>query len=174
MRKLFLAIALLASCGCGYNVVGHTNNAIIPKEVQSIGVPTFKNETSRFKVEQQVTAAVVRELMTRTHYKVRAAEDPGDTDAELKGTITAYWSNPVVFDPVSGRATTAQLTVSVKVALIDRKTKKALYENGNFVFREHYEISGQTSTYFDESSAAVQRLSKDLAASLVTSILTGF
>jgi outer membrane lipopolysaccharide assembly protein LptE/RlpB len=170
MYKLTL-ILILACTGCGYHTAGHTNN--LPASLQSIDVPTFKNETSRFKVEQQVTAAVVRELLTRTRYNVRSNEKIGDADAVLRGTITGYNQGPVVRDPATGHAS-ALLNVRVKITLIDQKTKKVLYDNAEFVYREQYEISGQGSTYFDESSAGVDRLSRSLAASLVSGILSGF
>jgi hypothetical protein len=170
MRKLSLLLILTCACaGCGYHVAGHTTN--IPASIQSIDVPTFKNETSRFKVEQQVTAAVVRELLTRTKYKVRASEKIGDADAVLKGTITGFSSYPVVL--VNGNAN-ALVNVRVKVSLIDQKTKKVLYENNDLVFRDQYEISGTAANYFDESGPGVDRLSRSLAATLVSGILSGF
>ncbi len=170
---VLLVALVLTGAGCGYHVVG-TTGSNIPKTIQSIDVPTFRNETSRFKVEQQVTAAVVREMLTRTKYEVRASEKASDADAELRGTITGFSAYPIVFDPQNNRATTALINIRMKVSLIDRKTRKVLYENPDFVYREHYEISGQASTYFDESQAGVDRLSRTLAASLVSSILSAF
>jgi hypothetical protein len=170
MPKLALIpILILACAGCGYHVAGRTGN--VPASIQSIDVPTFKNETSRFKVEQQVTAAVVRELLTRTKFKVRANEKPGDADAVLRGTITGFSAYPVVL--VNGSAN-ALVNVRVKVSLIDQKTKKVLYENADLIFRDQYEISGNAANYFDESGPAVDRLSRSLAAALVSGILSGF
>jgi len=165
--------ALIFSAACGYHMVGTAGNTI-PKTVQIIDVPTFHNSTNAFKIEQKLTAAVVRELQTRTQYKIRYSEQPGDADAVLRGTIVGFSSSPVIFDPVQGRATTAQINVRMQVQLIDVKTQKVLYNNQDLVFRDHYEISGQASVYFDESSAAADRLSKSLAATVVAGILSGF
>lgn len=174
MRKaglLCLLAAMVAASGCGYHTVGHTSN--LPQSIHSIDVPTFKNETTRFKIEQQVTQAVVRELMTRTKYNVRASEQPGDADAVLRGVISGFSSYQVVYDFASGHAI-ALVNVRAKVSLIDQKTKKVLYENNDLTYQEQYEISGQAATYFDESSAAAGRLSRQLAASLVSGMLSGF
>ena len=168
-----LCALLIFPAACGYHVVGTAGNTI-PKTIQSIDVPTFRNQTSAFKIEQKLTAAVVRELQTRTRYKIRYSEDPGDADAVLRGTVTGFSSNAMIYDPISGRATTAQINVRMRVQLIDAKTQKVLYENQDLVFRDHYEISGQASDYFDESSAAADRLSRALAATLVAGILSGF
>jgi len=168
-----LGALLIFPSACGYHVVGTAGNTI-PKTVQIIDVPTFKNQTSAFKIEQKLTAAVVREMTTRTQYKVRASEDAGDADAVLRGTVTAFSSNAVIYDSVSGRATTAQIYVRMRVQLIDARTQKVLYENADLVFHDHYEISGQASVYFDESSGAADRLSRALAATVVSGILSGF
>lgn len=170
MASSFFSLSLILA-GCGYQVAGHTT--VIPKTVQSIAVPTFKNETQRFKIEQEVTAAVVRELRTRTRYNIRATENVDDADAVLKGTVTAYWSSPVVFDTTTQRATTSVVNMKVRVALTDRKTGKLLYENLDLQFQEHYEI-GEGSNYFDESNAAMLRMSRTLATTLVSSILESF
>ncbi len=171
MKRISPLFVLGFLSACGYHVVGTTGNTI-PKTVQSISVPTFRNETSGFKVEQTLTAAVVRELITRTSYQVRASDSATDTDAVLRGVITGLSSNPTV--STGGRATTAQVNVRMKVSLVDRKTGKVLYENADLVYSERYEISGQASQYFDESSASVQRISRSVAAAVVSGILSGF
>ncbi len=165
--------ALMVCAACGYHVVGTAGNTI-PKTVQVIDVPTFKNSTNAFKLEQRLTAAVVRELQTRTQYKVRYSEDTTGADAILRGTVFAFSSNSLIYDPTIGRATTAQINVRMRVQLFDAKTNKVLYQNLDLSFRDQYEISGQASAYFDESSPAADRLSKSLAATVVAGILSGF
>jgi hypothetical protein len=57
--------------------------------------------------------------------------------------------------------------------MVDRKGT-LLFENPNYVFREEYQISGQVSSFFEEESPALDRLSRDFARSLVSTILEGF
>ena len=54
--------------GCGYHTAGHA--VTLPDNVRTIAIPAFVNQTQTFKIEQMLTAAVVRELVTRTHYRV--------------------------------------------------------------------------------------------------------
>ena len=173
MTRAALLLSVMALSACGYHIVGGTGHNI-PSTVQSIAVPTFRNETSGFKVEQTLTAAIVRELMTRTRYQIVASDSANETDVVLNGAITGFSSNPSVYDPRSNRATTAQINVRMKVSLVERKTGKILYENADLVYRERYEISGQASHYFDESTAGTERLSRSLASTVVAGILSGF
>jgi hypothetical protein len=160
----------LAGAGCGYHVAGKANT--LPAGIQTLAVPAFKNETAQFKIEEYVTSAVSRELLARSRYRVQ--REPGGSDAVLHGVVTGFYSAPLVFDPRSGRATTGSVNVRMRVSLIEQKTGKVLYENRDFLYTERYEIGQQSSQYFEESVAALQRLSRTMAAALVSAILEGF
>ena len=170
LSSLCLCASVAVFAGCGYHIAGRADT--IPKSIQTLAVPTFKNETSRFKVEQSLTSAVVRELITRTRFHVQSTED--ESDAVLRGVVTGFYSFPVVFDPQNGRATTMAINVRMRVSMIERKTGKVLYENPDYVYSERYEISQAASGYFEESSPAMERLSRTFAAGLVSSLLEGF
>ncbi len=92
-----------------------------------------------YRIEQILTSAVVRELTTRTQYKVLNKES-GDADATLKGVVVLTQTAPVTYDSTTGRASTSLVTVSMKVTMTD-KSGKVLFENPNYVFREEYQIS---------------------------------
>ncbi len=175
MKNLLGALCLCASVaffsgGCGYHVAGRANT--IPSSIHIIAVPSFRNETPRFKIEQALTQAVVRELITRTGYRIQSEED--GSDAVLRGAVTGFSTLPVLFDPQNGRATTVGINVRLRVALMDRRTGKPVYENQDYTFSERYELSRESSGYFEESSAAVERLARRVAANLVSAILEGF
>src|ERR1700690_3195484 len=61
------AAALLLSA-CGYHVAGRAAN--LPSDWKTIAVPAFKNDTTRYRIEQRFTAAVTREFLSRTKYRV--------------------------------------------------------------------------------------------------------
>lgn len=172
--RTFLSLCLCASAaffsGCGYHIAGKANT--IPPSIRTLSVPAFRNETARFKIEQALTSAVIRELLARTKYRVQPLEE--GSDAVLRGTVTGYWAFPVVFDSQNGRATTVAINIRLRVALVERKSGRTLWENPDYSFGERYEISRETAGYFEESSAAVERLSRSLAANLVSAILEGF
>ena len=163
-------LLLLLSGGCGYRFAGDTAKAL-PPSIRTIAVPAFENDTLQFKIEQHLTAAVVHELLTRTRYRVQGG--PEGSDATLSGVVTALYSSPVAFDPGSGRTTEVLLNVSLRVKLVSNTTGETLYEANDWVFREPYEISQDPATYFGENQPALERLSRQVATSLVSALLEG-
>ena len=166
---LALLLALLMP-GCGYHTAGHAVQ--LPDNVKTIAIPAFKNETLTYRIEQMLTAAVVREFTTRTHYRV--LNDPGEAaDATLRGTVLSTTASPLTYDSATGRAASVLVVVSIKVALTDRNGK-VLYQNPAYLFREQYELSQDLPSFFEEDSPAFRRLSQDFARTLVSNILEGF
>jgi hypothetical protein len=130
------------------------------------------NQTQTYRIEQLLTAAVVREFTSRTQYHVLNATSD-DADATLRGTVLGASLTPLTYDSQTGRAASVLVTVSVKVALTDR-AGKTLFQNPSYVFREQYEVSRELSSFFEEDSPAMGRLSRDFARTLVSDVLEGF
>ena len=166
MKKLILVCLALA--GCGYHATGR---GTLPPGIHSIAVPAFVNQTRTYKVEQLLTAAVVREFVTRTNYRI--SSNPGDADAVLKGTLTSVYVAPLTFDTSTGRTSSALVTVGMRVTLTDRRGK-VLYENGQYVLRQQYQVSSEVSSFFEEEGPAVERLSRDFARTLVDDVLEAY
>jgi outer membrane lipopolysaccharide assembly protein LptE/RlpB len=164
-----LALVLL-SAACGYHTAGHAST--LPTEIKTIAVPAFANNTETYKIEQMLTAAVVREITTRTHYHV-VNQIGADADATLRGTVLSAYSAPLTFDSQTGRVASVLVTVNLKVVLTDRRGK-VLYQNSAYVFREQYEVSTELNSFFEEDSPALERLSRDFARTLIANILEGF
>lgn len=164
-------LSLLVFCaGCGYHTAGHVVQ--LPDNVKTIAVPAFKNETTSYRVEQMLTASVVREFTTRTRYHV-LNEASDDADAILRGTVLSTAASPLTYDTATGRAASVLVVVSVRVSLSDRQGK-VLYQNPAYLFREQYEVSQDLASFFEEDSPAFRRLSQDFARTLVANILEGF
>ena len=161
---------LLSAVCCGYHVAGTATR--IPPGVKTIAVPAFKNMSSTFRIEQQVTAAVTREFLERTHYRV--VPTPRDADAVLHGTIKDIRAHAVAFDVNTGRATSLQVQVTADVKLEDVHTHRLLFSNSNYVYRDEYQVSESPSALFEEDRPALERLSRDLARTLVTDIIENF
>ena len=81
---------------------------------------------------------------------------------------------PTVFDPTSGKATTVQVVVVVTLNLTERATCRVLYSRANLNFRQNYDIAVDPHQFFDESGPAFDRLSRDLARDIVSSIVENF
>jgi len=167
---LLSASCLLFTAACGYHVAGQASR--IPPDVKTIAVPTFKNMSSRFRIEQQVTAAVTREFLERTHYRI--SPSPDGADAVLTGTVKDVRARAVTFDTNTGIATSLQVQVTADVKLEDRHSHKVLFSNNNYLFHEEYQVSETPAALFEEDKPALDRLSRDLARTLVTDILENF
>lgn len=161
---------VLADAGCGYHTAGHA--AQLPENVTTIAVPAFKNETLTYRIEQMLTASVVREFTTRTRYRI-IGDAGDDADATLRGTVLSTTASPLTYDTSTGRAASVLVVVSMRVMLTDR-SGKVLYQNPAYLFREQYEVSQDLSSFFEEDSPAFRRLSQDFARTLVANILEGF
>ncbi len=182
---LVVAAAFFLSA-CGYHVGGTA--AALPPGLKVIAVPALKNDTTRYRVEQRMTEAVVHEFIARTKYRIVASED--SADAVLHGEITSFEAIPAVFDTTpsttsssatipalnttTARATTMLVSVHMKVSLEQRETNKILYKSDDYLFREPYEISTDPAKFFDEQGPALERMSRDFAARLVSDILENF
>ena len=168
-RRAIPALALTAlASGCGYHVGGHAD--MMPKTVKTIAIPAFINVTTRYRLARLLPADLTREFLSRTHYAIVA--DPNQADAVLAGTLVTFNAWPVLSE--GGRATAAQVSVMLSVTLTDRRTGKVLYTRNGPEFRERYEISLDPKSYFDESGTAVDRVSRDVARSVVSAILENF
>jgi outer membrane lipopolysaccharide assembly protein LptE/RlpB len=166
---LALACSLSAG-GCGYHTAGHA--IALPPNVRTIAVPGFASQSPTFRVEQVMTDAVVREFNTRTQFHVTHEANTG-ADAVLRGTVLSATAAPLAYDSKSGRAASVLVTVSMQVTLTDRDGK-VLFQNPAYLFHEQYELSRDLSSFFEEDSSAMDRLSRDFARTLVANILEAY
>ncbi len=164
-----LLIAVMAS-SCGYHEVG--KNPALPPDVKTIAIPTFKNNTPIFKVDQDMTAAIITNLLERTRYRVVSRRS--GADAVLEGTVKEMRESAVTFNPQTGSATTLQVEIVVGVRLVDLHTKKVLFSNPSYLFREQFQVSPTPQNLIQEDPAAIERLSRAFANALVTDILSSF
>jgi outer membrane lipopolysaccharide assembly protein LptE/RlpB len=167
---LVIFFALLLSAGCGYHVAGRSSQ--LPSEWKTIAIPAFKNDTTQYRIEQRFTEAVIREFISRTKYRV--IQDEGAADAVLHGEISTIEADPVLFDSTTGQVTTMLVTVHTKVQLVDNHSKDTIYHNDDMVFRDEYQISSDVQSFFEEQGPALERMSHDFAAKLVSNVLDMF
>jgi hypothetical protein len=170
MRKFAVALMALALAGCGYHIGGQA--ALIPKSVKTIAVTAFANATVQYEIGRLLPADITREFHTRTRYTI--ISDPGQADAVLSGVVTNFAASPSTTDPVTGRSTSAQVFVLLQITLTERQTGKVLFTRSGYEFRERYEVATDPKAYFDESGTAIQRVSRDVARSVVSAILEAF
>ena len=170
---LLSAFCLLVSAfclSCGYHIAGRGER--LPPDIKTIAVPIFANQSSTFRIEQKLAAAITRELLERTKFQI--TPNPAGADAVLKGAVKEVSRGVITYDLTTGRASSLQIQVMADVKLLDLHSNKVVYANPNFVFREEYQVSQTTSGLFEEDQAALDRLSRDVARTLVTDLLENF
>jgi outer membrane lipopolysaccharide assembly protein LptE/RlpB len=165
------ALALSMLTGCGYHAVGAA--AHVPGSVRTLAVPLFVSKVQAYQTETVFTHAVVRELNTRTSYKVMASSDGSDTDAVLRGTILSETVSPLTYDSASGQTSSYVVSVTAKVELVGHDGS-LLYANDAFAWREQYQSTQDLSGFVQEDGAAVRRMGRDFAEALVSDMLESF
>ena len=172
MRNIVTALVLLVlAClaGCGYHTLGAATH--LPSSVRTLSVPVFSTRTEAYHTEALMTNAVIREFATRTRLRVTPDSGAG-SDAVLHGTILTQTVTPLTYNTSTQQSSSFLVTVIVSVTLNDRDGK-ILYENKNYTFRQQYQSTANLATFFDESSAAEERLSREFARALVADMLEG-
>jgi hypothetical protein len=173
-RIPILLLAALAASSCGYTLSGR--GSFLPESIRTIGVPVFANRTPYLEVAPILTQSVRTELIGRGKYKV-LPQDTG-VDAVLKAEVTSLSLAPTGFNE-SQQATRYAATVIVSIQLVQASDNKVLWQNPSQVFREEYALGNEQgnldpSSFFGQSSNAVQRMASDFARSVVGAILEAF
>jgi outer membrane lipopolysaccharide assembly protein LptE/RlpB len=165
---LFLLIPLLS--GCGYHTAGSATH--IPPSVHTLSVPIFATRVQAYRTEMAFTQAVVRELNTRTRYRILNADSP-DADATLRGTILTETITPLTYDATSSQSSSYLVAVTARVILTGHDGS-VLYRNDAITFREQYQSTQDLSTFIQEGSPAISRMSRDFAQTVVSDMLESF
>ncbi len=163
-------LIMFSLSSCGYHVAGKAD--LVPKSIHTIAIPAFANITTRYKLTDHLPGAITREFIARTRYQI--INDPTQADAVLRGSIVNYVAYPTTIDQQTGRASGLQVNVTMQVTLTERATGKVIFSRPNFDVHQRYELSITAGAYFEESDAALDRLSRDVARDLVSSILENF
>ena len=164
------AVAAIASGGCGYHVAGRASR--LPSDWSSIAIPAFKNDTTRYRIEQRLTEAVIHEFITRTKYHI--VQNTEAADGVLHGEVLSVETNPVIFNSTTGEVETMIVTIHTRVLLVDNHTSQPVYKNDDMVFRDEYQISSDVQSFFDEQSPALGRMARDFASKLVSNVVENF
>ena len=171
---LVLGAAALG-CGCGYALAGQ--GTFLPDYIRTIGVPLFENDTTVFEIEQSLTQQVRSEFIGRGRYRVVAA-DTG-VDALLTGAIRRVTIAPATFT-AQQQASRYIFTVQADIEFRDLTTGEVLWENQSLSFSDEYDVASggggavDATLFFGQQSNAVQRVARDFARTVVSSILEAF
>ena len=163
-EPVLLVLIVLLLSGCGYRLAARKGGN---GEGRTIAVPTFANKTTGYRIEQQISEAIRKELVRKTRYRV-TSDSTGDV--VMAGELLGYINNaPTVFE--GGRASQYAIAVSLKIIVTDTATKKVLFRNDAWSFRDSFQLSPTAGDFVPEDPAAVARMADRLASSLVASLI---
>jgi hypothetical protein len=114
-----------------------------------------------------MTEAVRQELIRRTRFKV-VPDSSGDL--VMSGEVLSYAAVPVIFNQ-QGRGSAYTMAVDLNVRLTDTKTGKVIFKNDRWAFREVFELSQTSADFVPEDTAALERLARRFASTLVASVM---
>lgn len=156
--------------GCGYHTAGSATH--IPANVRTLAVPIFSTNAQAYRTEMSFTQAVIRELNTRTKYRIVNNDSP-DADATLHGTILTQTVTPLTYDATSSQSSSYLVVVTARI-LLTAHDGSVLYRNDAITFREQYQSTQDVNSFIQEGSPAISRMSKDFAQTVVSDMLESF
>jgi hypothetical protein len=176
--RLSLALVLMlaaVSSGCGYALAGR--GSFLPTYIRSVGIPQLENQTTFFQVEQILTDKVRTEFIGRGKYSV--LPQAAGADAVLTGAITGISVQPVALTDTQ-LASRYRFTMTLRVRFSDARTNEVLWFNDSLSFSQEYDLSSssnvalQGASFLDQERNSYERISTDIARSVVTAILEAF
>lgn len=163
-----IAIALVMDV-CGYKQAGKGKS--LPADIKTIAVPVFQNSSLKYRVEQRFTQAVIEEILKRAR-AIRVTANPDEADAVLNGDIRNFRASGSLLDQ-RGRTRVWDVRIIVSVTLRDQRSRKILFQNPRMAFEGEYELSDDPQSFFNEENAAVDRIAKDFAQTIISAALEG-
>jgi len=154
---------------CGYKQAGKGNS--LPPDIKVIAIPVFQNSSLKYRVEQRFTNAVIEEVLKRAR-ALHVVTSTEGADAVINGDIRTFRAQGLILDD-RGRTRVWNVRIVISVVVRDLRNRKILYENPRMVFEGEYELSDDPQSFFNEENPAVDRIAKDFAHTIITTIMEG-
>ena len=166
--SLAFALSMIVNV-CGYKQAGKGKS--LSADIKTIAIPVFQNTSLKYRVEQRFTRAVMEEILKRAR-GLRVVTNPEGADAVLNGDIRQFRASGSILDN-QGRTRVWDVRITVSVLVRDLKTNKILFENPRMTFEGEYQLSDDPQSFFNEENPAVDRIAKDFAQTIVSTIMEG-
>jgi len=142
--------------GCGYQMVGKETH--VPPGLNSIAIPTFKNETFEPGIEIPFTQAFLREFIQDRRVNVVGR---AEASSVLEGVVKFFTIYSVSYDR-SGFALEYQTHVILDITLKDR-TGKVLWQEKGFTERTWFRAASSGLINEANKQAAIQEAGRLIA-----------
>ncbi len=166
MKKMVLQIvlgaAVLGVAGCA----SYRWTSNVPKEMRTVCVPTFRNETDITELGSVASRQILREFQREGTFRVARQDDAA---VEIQGVLKVGDAEYVGGDRRTGsRQSVQNLTVKAVVSVIDRRNGKVLVDNREYVANASFTTASDSATRKRDASG---RVAEDLATKVVDDVL---
>ncbi|HSB09256.1 MAG TPA: LPS assembly lipoprotein LptE [Blastocatellia bacterium] len=169
-KPILIAVAVsMMMYVCGYKQAGKGKS--LPADIKTIAVPVFQNSSLKYRVEQRFTSAVIDEILKRAR-GLRVVTTSEGADAVINGDIRNFRAQGSILDD-RGRTRVWDVRIVVSVIVRDLRSHKILFENPRMLFDGEYELSDDPESFFNEENPAVDRIAKDFAQTIISTIMEG-
>ncbi len=168
MRRLLLAITLsvaVLTSGCGYSLRGS-----LPENLQTVAVPVFQNRTTVPAVENFLTTAILNAFMTNGRLRVTTVDR---ADAILEGDIITYSLQAIAYDAVAN-VRQYRLTLTLNLRFRDVRRNQLLFQRNGYSDRADFVVPGTVAETIVASETALQKVSTEIARSVVSLVIERF
>ena len=200
---LLVGLALLAVSGCGYHTLGsaahmpdtvhtlavpifqnktqfyHTEVPMTQAVVREFTDRTRLSVTSDSGdgADATVKGSIISESVQPLTYRTETTDVQTGQTTGVTNRRTCSPTGRCSTDAQTGQTTSVTssflITINLNVVVTDRD-QRVLYQHNNYVFHEQFETTADVTSFIEEDSPAVQRLSRDFAQALVSDILESF
>ncbi len=166
MKKMILQIvlgaAVLGVAGCA----SYRWTSNVPKEMRTVCVPTFRNETDVTELGAVASRQILREFQREGTFRVARVDDAA---LEIQGVLKTAGAEFVGGDRRTGmRYGVHNLTVKAVVSVIDRRNGKVLVDNREYTAMGSFTTGQDIATHKRDASG---RVAEDLATKIVDDVL---
>jgi hypothetical protein len=170
LTVLLFIVLLFMPAGCGYRF--SPGGDWIDSRLKTVFVDNMVNSTSEPFIEIYLRNGF--EDQFRKSSRFRLADSKDTADLILQGTITALSVPPVAYDRYD-KAQEGRAVMTVNLLFEDRDAKKNIWTVSNFSGNETYRIDQANPNATSVSkTAALQKLSNDMAEKAFRNLMSGF
>jgi len=158
MAGVMWVLCLLLPAGCGYS-----SKQLFPREYRTVAVPILANRTFYRGVEFDLTEALVKEIESRTPYKV-VAEAGADTI--VRGTVVSVSQRTLSTTREGGLSEEMEVRITIDFEWRQARTGAVLKQRQGFEAVGRYlPARGVGEPFSVAQHEAVQRLAQDIVSS---------
>jgi Lipopolysaccharide-assembly len=169
-RALLLFSLIIVVAGCGYRF--SPGGDWIDSRLQTVFVDNIANSTSEPFIEIYLRNGFEDQFRKSSRFRLTNSKDTADLI--LQGTITALTVPPVAYDRYD-KAQEGRAVMTVDLLFDERENKKKIWSVSNFSGNETYRIDQANPNATSVSkTAALQKLSNDMAEKAFRNLMSGF